>query len=217
MPNLSVFPSQIDTFIAHFDAIASDIPYLKRIEELRMKENKTPAEQTELTDLITAYRDKLFLAQDLNKLQDAIVNLETFFTANVEDHIQEKQKEFQTYIDNKTNEILSQQNTAINTINTTKADAVNKVNLTVTNAETSIQNTKDSALIAIEQKKENILTYMDSTTAGQIRNDIGVMGELTTNDKSSLVAAVNEVNAKNPIHIGTTPPSDTSVLWVDTN
>ena len=37
---------------------------------------------------------------------------------------------------------------------------------------------------------------MDGTTAGAIRNDVGVMTDLTTDDKSSLVNAINEVNSK---------------------
>ncbi|MGG3891997.1 tail fiber protein [Metabacillus fastidiosus] len=52
---------------------------------------------------------------------------------------------------------------------------------------------KDNALIAIENKKKDIITYMSSTDAGSIRNDIGVMGELPTVDKTSLVNSIKEV------------------------
>lgn len=77
-------------------------------------------------------------------------------------------------------------------IDTLKVD----VNNTVANGKAEIDTTKDNALISIEQKKENIIDYMDNTTAGAIRNDIGIMGDLETTDKSSLVGAINEVNAK---------------------
>lgn len=66
---------------------------------------------------------------------------------------------------------------------------------TVNNGTTAIQTAKDDALSAIEAKKENIITYMDSTTAGSIRNDLGIITDLTTIDKTSLVNAVNEINA----------------------
>lgn len=58
-------------------------------------------------------------------------------------------------------------------------------------AVTSIQTTKDQALIDIEQKKQNVIDYMDSTTAGELRNDIGILGDLLTTDKTSLVNATN--------------------------
>jgi hypothetical protein len=70
------------------------------------------------------------------------------------------------------------------------------VDSTLTTYQNNIQTTKDDALIAIEQKKENVIEYMDGTTAGALRNDLGVMGDLTTTDKTSLVNAINEVNAK---------------------
>lgn len=218
MPNLSVFPNGgIDQFLKHYDALASDIPFLKRIRELQYKENKTPSENNELTNLISQYRDKLFLANDLNHLQDAIMNLQSFFLSSVDGYILNKQSEFNAYVNDKKNEIASEQTATIDTINATKTDAVNSISATKTTAENNIQSTKDAALISIEQKKENILNYMDSTTAGQIRNDIGIKNELATTDKSSLVAAINEVNAKEFIHIGTTPPSNTSLLWIDKN
>lgn len=59
-----------------------------------------------------------------------------------------------------------------------------------------INTTKDSVLASIEAKKNNVIEYMDGTTAGAIRNDIGIMGELDTSEKTSLVAAINEVNSK---------------------
>lgn len=76
-------------------------------------------------------------------------------------------------------------------VNNVLPDISNLVNA----GQTSIQTAKDNALIAIEQKKENIITYMDSTTAGQLQNQIGVIGDLTTTNKSSLVNAVNEINS----------------------
>lgn len=206
MPNLSKFPDEIDVFIDRYDALASDIPHLKRIQELQLKENKTPAESNELTNLLITYRDKMFLAEDLNKLQHAMVAMQQFLKGSVNDYILNKQNEFNSYIDTKTSELETEQTNAINSINSTK-----------TTAETNIQSTKDSALLAIENKKNNVIEYLDGTTAGQLRNDIGDMSLLTTTEKTSLVGAVNEVNAKNPIHIGTTPPSDITKLWVDIN
>lgn len=55
---------------------------------------------------------------------------------------------------------------------------------------------KTNALNEIENKKGEIIDYMDSTQAGAIRNDIGIINNLTTTNKTNLVNAINEVNAK---------------------
>ena len=79
MPNLSVFPNQIDTFIQHQDISYNDVVNLNRYKELKLKNNRTSLENDELNNLVIALRSKLFLPDDLNKLQDCITNLETFF------------------------------------------------------------------------------------------------------------------------------------------
>lgn len=66
-----------------------------------------------------------------------------------------------------------------------------------------IDTARDEALIAIDQKKNAIIVYLDSIEAGKLRNDMGIMDELTTATKSSLVAAINEVNAKAPSNAST--------------
>lgn len=68
-----------------------------------------------------------------------------------------------------------------------------KVEGYLNNSVASIQGVKDSALAALENKKNNLDLYLDSTTAGALRVDLGVMSDLTTADKTSLVKAVNEV------------------------
>lgn len=165
MANRSTFPITIDQFVEHSELQSSDKPLVIRFQELKLKPSLTSNESNELASLTTQLRSKLITAEDFNKLQDAITNLETFFRDETDGYIQTKQAEIQV---------------AANT------------------ATTNIQTTKDSALIAIEQKKENVITYMDSTTAGAIRNDMGVMGDLATTDKTSLVKAINEVGNKAP-------------------
>lgn len=67
-----------------------------------------------------------------------------------------------------------------------------------------VDTAKDNALNAIEQKKNGVIDYLDGTEAGKMRNDIGVMADLSTVDKGSLVKAINEVNAKAPADASTT-------------
>lgn len=111
--NLSNFPEQIDVFIRHFDIGAIDISNLQRYQTLKVKDSLTSAETQEMSALFSALREKIFLAEDFNKLQDCISNLETFFKYQVETYINEKYSIWE----NKTNEKLKELNNTISTAN----------------------------------------------------------------------------------------------------
>ena len=85
--NLSVFPEQIDTFINHYDIGATDVQRLNEYQTLRMKDSLTSTELDRMNNLYSALRDRLFLAEDFNKMQDAITNLEDFFKNQTEVYI----------------------------------------------------------------------------------------------------------------------------------
>lgn len=85
--NLSVFPTAIDTFQRHYDIGATDVANLKTYQELRQKDTLTSAEIETMNTLYSILRDKLFLAEDFNKMQDAITNLEDFFKNQTEVYI----------------------------------------------------------------------------------------------------------------------------------
>lgn len=148
----SNFPNSVDTFLYRNPIQANDMADINRIKALKEQSVLSPAEQTELTNLLNKHRDKFFLAEDANALQQSLTNMQMFYKDNVEAKL----------------------NDNVSTIN----------------------QTKDSALVAIENKKNSVIEYMDGTTAGALRNDIGVMGDLATADKRSLVGAVNEIKSK---------------------
>ena len=52
-----------------------------------MKDSLTSAETETMSSLFSALREKIWLAEDLNKLQDSITNLETFFIYETEIYI----------------------------------------------------------------------------------------------------------------------------------
>lgn len=79
----STFPSQIDTFNSHYEILASDIPNVQRYQQLVTQVTRTPAEETELTNLKTTLIDKIFSATDLNKIQNCMVALEDYFLNTV--------------------------------------------------------------------------------------------------------------------------------------
>lgn len=153
MAGLSSFPESIDTFVRHYEVSASEVPYVLRFQELKLKINRTPEEETELGQLATRLRPNFISSEDFNKFQDALISMQVFIRDNVAGYI---------------------------------------------------DTARDNALIAIDQKKNAIIVYLDSIEAGKLRNDLGIMDELTTATKSSLVAAINEVNAKTPSNASTT-------------
>ncbi|MFB5759118.1 hypothetical protein [Paenibacillus medicaginis] len=99
MANLSTFPASIDSFARHFELSASDIVNVARFQELKLKQNRTPTEETELGNLTVQLRDKLISADDYNKFQDALVNMELFIRDNVEGYIEDKQALFDEHLE----------------------------------------------------------------------------------------------------------------------
>lgn len=85
--NLSVFPDQIDVFIMHSDVGSADLANVSRYQELKVKDSLTSAESDEMATLFSMLREKIWTAEDLNKLQDSITNLETFFKYQTEVYI----------------------------------------------------------------------------------------------------------------------------------
>ncbi|HHX67005.1 MAG TPA: hypothetical protein GX708_02985, partial [Gallicola sp.] len=85
-------------FIQHQDISYNDVINLNRYKELKLKNNRTSLEDDELNNLTITLRSKLFLPDDLNKLQDCITNLETFFKNETEGYILQKQTEFDAEI-----------------------------------------------------------------------------------------------------------------------
>ena len=85
--NLSVFPDQIDVFITHSDVGSVDLANVSRYQELKVKDSLTSAESDEMATLFSMLREKIWTAEDLNKLQDSITNLETFFKYQTEVYI----------------------------------------------------------------------------------------------------------------------------------
>ena len=98
MANLSVFPNEIDSFIRKQDIFYNDIVLLNEYKALKLKTNRSSAENDRLNELANILKEKLFLPDDLNKLQDCIVNLETFFKNQTNDYILRKQQEFNAEI-----------------------------------------------------------------------------------------------------------------------
>lgn len=98
MANLSIFPDEIDSFVRKRDLTYNEIALFNEYRTLKLKPNRTPEENDRLNELTNLLRESSFLPDDLNKLQDCIINLETFFKNQTEDYILQKQQEFNVEI-----------------------------------------------------------------------------------------------------------------------
>lgn len=92
--NYSTFPEQVDTFVRKYHLQAQDIPKMKEWKTLKEKINRTPEEETRLSQLTEDLRYAFIDPEEWNKFQDALVNTQQFFLDEVYVYIQQKQAEF---------------------------------------------------------------------------------------------------------------------------
>jgi len=94
----SDFPNAIDSFITFTNLQATDLINYKRYVELKEKQDRTPAETDEMNSLLNSLRNKIPLAEDFNKLAEAISSVQAFFKSDVDGYITQKQNEFDATI-----------------------------------------------------------------------------------------------------------------------
>ena len=96
----SIFPTGIDSFPTHYDPPASVMPQIARYQTLLAKSDKTPTEQEEFEDLAEELAPYIFTTEELNTMQDAMVNLETYFLEETVDQLTEWNQEITQKINN---------------------------------------------------------------------------------------------------------------------
>ena len=94
----STFPQKIDVFRELFDLPANQIANALELQRLKQKTTLTNDEQNQISALSAQLQDYMITPETMNKLQDAIVEIEIFFDGNVRKYILEKQKEWDTYV-----------------------------------------------------------------------------------------------------------------------
>ena len=94
----STFPKKIDAFTELFDLPADKFADALELQKLKQKTTLDNNEQNKIAALSAQLQDYMITPETMNKLQDAIVEIETFFDGNVRQYILEKQKEWDTYV-----------------------------------------------------------------------------------------------------------------------
>lgn len=174
---------QIDSFIEYYDIQTSEFPEIEELQGLLRKQDKSEIEITRQNTLKTKYNNRIPSAEQFNYFCDCLINMETFISTQVMGIVNGKQKEITDFMNAKQLETTAFIDEKKVQIETTQGQVTSAINAT-----------RDGALQTIEDKKATIIAYMDDTTAGAIRNDLGVKGELQTSNKDNLVNAINEIN-----------------------
>lgn len=94
----STFPEKIDVFVELFDLPADKFAAALELQQLKQKTTLNNDEQNKISALSAQLQDYMITPETMNKLQDAIVEIETFFNGNVRGYILEKQKEWDAYV-----------------------------------------------------------------------------------------------------------------------
>lgn len=152
MPNRSVFPNAIDTFIEHYDLTADDVPKVKKYQSLKQKTSLTPSEATELENLTIELRDKIITAEDWNKFQDALVNMQQFIKDEVDGYIENKQSEMQAEVDDLKSQVNQVEIDIQNAVDSSQAGAIQEdYNTKIGNLPTLVTTDKSSIVNAINE------------------------------------------------------------------
>ncbi len=96
----SVFPEGgYDQILELFSLPASQRNNMKRYQELKLKENLSTNEQNELNSLTITLQHYIISEERMNLFGDILINMQKFFTENVEPYIEDKKLEFQAEVD----------------------------------------------------------------------------------------------------------------------
>lgn len=94
----SEFPKKIDTFTELFDLPADKVNAAIELNKLKQKAVLDNNEQNRISALSAELQDYLITPETMNKLTDALVELETFFLNEVDGYIKNKQREWDQYV-----------------------------------------------------------------------------------------------------------------------
>jgi RNA binding exosome subunit len=161
--NRSSFPSAVDSFVEHYDIQAQHKPMVDRYQELLLKPVLSESEQTEFDTLSVSLSSLIFSAEDLNKIQDCMVALETFFKDNVEGYIETKQGEFETYVGDKETEVNTSCSNAV-------TEMTNKKNLFTTYVDTK----EDEVRAMVQEFDSNTARYYQTWSASEGQVDFNI-------------------------------------------
>lgn len=94
----STFPKKVDSFTELFDLPADKFAAAQELQQLKQKTILNNNDQNRIQALTAQLQDYMITPETMNKLQDSLVELETFFDKNVRGYILGKQKEWDQYV-----------------------------------------------------------------------------------------------------------------------
>lgn len=94
----STFPQRVDTFTDAFDLPANLVSAALELQKLKQKTILDNNDQNRIQALTAQLQDYMITPERINRIQDCINALETFFDENVRQYILGKQKEWDQYV-----------------------------------------------------------------------------------------------------------------------
>ena len=94
--NLTIFPSGVDSFPQWLNITATDGPLIKQYMDAMEAGNTVLANQ--ILSQIPSGTQKIIKANDLNKLTQAVLAVERFYSSDIQDYVQDKQDEWDSVI-----------------------------------------------------------------------------------------------------------------------
>lgn len=143
----------IDEFDELRDLRYSDLQFLDEYRELKMRKNDgEPVDQNRLDELELVFKNKIVTSSRWNKFQNALTNMQTFIKDEVEGYIEDKQLDFNDYIDAKES-----------AINTHTTNAKIEVDQYVDDFEDYVNQFDDKGIYneSTSYKKRNFVRYDD--------------------------------------------------------
>lgn len=238
----SNFPNELDIFGRKVDIQYSDLVNVNQYKLLKLKANRTPEEDDLLNALTITLRDKLFLPQDLNILYSSMENIQNFTKNSIIEYYKFRGNwsAFPNPAYTIFNTVIyeSEAYLAIATPGSALPTDESKWQKIGGQGEQGIQgipgvglNYRGNFSISTSYVADDLVTwngntyYCKSNISGVYPTNETYWGlfmvgsgenlnDLDTQNKSSLVAAINEVK----VYIGdSSPPPVANKIWIDTS
>lgn len=195
------FPERLDQFTEHYDPSSGQSKKIARWQTLKQKENRTQDEEQEYKSLTSELRPFIFTAEDLNKMQDAIVGMEDFILTKTVGQINEWKKSLEDKIAKATDSITAKKNEYMQDLQSLWSQIKNDVQIKtnefrsiVSTAESSIESIKNSAISTVNTKVSEAKQNIESIEASASSSVNGMVNSAKTQVTSAVNAAKQDIS-----------------------
>lgn len=195
------FPEKVDSFTEHYDPSPEQAKKLLRWQTLKAKENRTASEEDEYKSLSEELKPFIFSAEDLNKMQDAIVGMEEFFLKKTLTQISEWKSSLEqkmgsviSLIEGKKDEYVAELTRVFNDAKRDVQSIINSFNQTVSVSKNEVVETKDEATRQLNNTKNETVTAIAESERATKNAITKTKDEAVSTIDTTKTSAVNTIN-----------------------